>query len=397
MKSYLSHLECSRCGQHYSASKPHNVCPACGKVLLARYDLVALKQAFSRDELSHRPASMWRYYELMPVSQQQNVVSLGEGMTPLLKAERLGESLGCDSLFIKDEGTNPTGTFKSRGLSAAVSKAKELGIKSMVMPTAGNAGSALAAYAARAGIEAHVFMPDDTPAMNKVECLTYGAHCYFVKGNISDAGKAARESGQGKGWFDASTFKEPYRVEGKKTMGIELAEQLGWSMPDAIIYPAGGGTGLVGIWKAFDELEALGWLKGKRPRMIAVQSAGCAPIVSAFSRKREFAEAWTNPATIATGLKVPAPFADYLILKVLYDSQGTAVAASEEQIVAAIKEMARLEGVLACPEGAATLAALKYLLGQGFLSPKETIVLLNTGSGLKYPEVISATLPEMAR
>jgi len=333
---------------------------------------------------------MWRYYELMPVINPENVVTLGEGMTPLIGAKRLGKSLGCSNLMIKEEGLNPTGTFKARGLSVAVSKAKELGVRDMVMPSAGNAGSALAAYAAKAGMRAHVFLPDDTPEMNKLECIAYQAQCCYVQGNIADAGRAAEENGRGKDWFSVSTFKEPYRVEGKKTMGIEVAEQLGWSIPDAIIYPTGGGTGILGMWKAFDELEQLGWIGEKRPKMICVQSTGCAPIVKAFSEGSKFAESWLDAQTIATGLKVPSPFADYLILGVISDSEGTAVAVTDTEIIEAVQEIAHLEGILACPEGAATLAGLKHLLAQGFLNRTEKIVLFNTGSGLKYPELVSA-------
>lgn len=390
MKSYLSHLECTYCGRVASANQLQNVCSTCGKVLYPRYDLEGVKKVLSREDITLRPASMWRYYELMPVINPENVVTLGEGMTPLIEAKRLGKSLGCSNLMIKEEGLNPTGTFKARGLSVAVSKAKELGVRDMVMPSAGNAGSALAAYAAKAGMRAHVFLPDDTPEMNKLECIAYQAQCYYVQGNIADAGRAAEENGRGKDWFSVSTFKEPYRVEGKKTMGIEVAEQLGWSMPDAIIYPTGGGTGILGMWKAFDELEQLGWIGEKRPKMICVQSTGCAPIVKAFSEGSKFAESWLDAQTIATGLKVPSPFADYLILGVISDSEGTAVAVTDTEIIEAVQEIAHLEGILACPEGAATLAGLKHLLAQGFLNRTEKIVLFNTGSGLKYPELVSA-------
>ena len=390
MKSYLSHLECTYCGRVASANQLQNVCSTCGKVLYPRYDLEGVKKVLSREDITLRPASMWRYYELMPVINPENVVTLGEGMTPLIEAKRLGKSLGCSNLMIKEEGLNPTGTFKARGLSVAVSKAKELGVRDMVMPSAGNAGSALAAYAAKAGMRAHVFLPDDTPEMNKLECIAYQAQCCYVQGNIADAGRAAEENGRGKDWFSVSTFKEPYRVEGKKTMGIEVAEQLGWSIPDAIIYPTGGGTGILGMWKAFDELEQLGWIGEKRPKMICVQSTGCAPIVKAFSEGSKFAESWLDAQTIATGLKVPSPFADYLILGVISDSEGTAVAVTDTEIIEAVQEIAHLEGILACPEGAATLAGLKHLLAQGFLSHTEQIVLFNTGSGLKYPELVSA-------
>ena len=389
MKSYLSHLECTHCGRVAPANQLQNVCSACGKILYPRYDLEGVKKVLSREDIALRPANMWRYYELMPVINPENVVTLGEGMTPLIEAKRLGKSLGCSNLMIKEEGLNPTGTFKARGLSVAVSKAKELGVRDMVMPSAGNAGSALAAYAAKAGMGAYVFLPDDTPEMNKLECIAYQAQCCYVQGNIADAGRAAEENSRGKDWFSVSTLKEPYRVEGKKTMGIEIVEQLGWSMPDAIIYPTGGGTGILGMWKAFDELEQLGWIGKKRPKMICVQSTGCAPIVKAFNEGSKFAEPWPDAQTIATGLKVPSPFADYLILGVISDSKGTAIAVTDTEIIEAVQEIAHLEGILVCPEGAATLAGLKHLLAQGFLNCTERIVLFNTGSGLKYPELVS--------
>ncbi|HET7770836.1 MAG TPA: threonine synthase, partial [Chloroflexota bacterium] len=303
--SFLTHLECSNCGQTAEAQRLQTVCPACGRVLFARYDLAGAKQALPREKLGERPHTMWRYAEVMPVGRPENVVSLGEGMTPLLAAPRLGKALGCSRLYVKEEGLNPTGTFKARGLSAAVSRALELGAKSLAIPSAGNAGAALAAYAARAGLPAYVFMPVDAPDSTKAECVFYGARLYLVRGLINDAGKIVREGTPVRGWFEVSTLKEPYRAEGKKTMGYEVAEQLGWELPDVILYPTGGGTGLVGMWKAFEEMEALGWIGPERPRMVAVQAAGCAPIVEAFEKGGESAEFWDHAATIASGLRVP--------------------------------------------------------------------------------------------
>lgn len=389
MKSYLSHLECSQCGATCSSEKPQRVCPACGKVLLARYDLEGLRRSVEPKTFSSRAGGMWRYFELLPVRDEDNIVSLGEGGTPLLKARNLGRRLGVEALYIKEEGLNPTGTFKARGLSAAVSRAVELGVRRFVMPSAGNAGGALAAYAARAGLEAHLFMPRDAPEANRKECAALGAHLTLVEGHIGDAGRAAGEKAATDGLFDLSTLKEPYRLEGKKTMGLELAQDLGWKMPDVIVYPTGGGTGIIGMWKAFREMLQLGWVEGPLPRFVVIQSSGCQPIVRAFQRSEATAQPWADPETIAQGLKVPAPFADYLILQVLRETGGTALAVEDREIVTALKEMASLEGVFACPEGAATLAGLRHLLEGDFLQGDETIVLLNTGSGMKYLDVLS--------
>lgn len=338
-----------------------------------------------RDEFARRTKGMWRWAELLPVQHPENRIFLGEGDTALLRLPHFEKTLGLNTLFVKDESSNPTGSFKARGLSAAVSKAKELGVQKVIIPTAGNAGGAMAAYAARAGLKAHIFMPKDTPFANVEESRMAGAEVILVDGLISDAAGMAGEKARAEGWFDVSTFKEPYRVEGKKIMGYELAESFGWELPDVIVYPTGGGTGLVGMWKAFAELEELGWLeKTKRPRMVSVQAEGCAPVVRAFEKQASFCDFWINAQTIASGLRVPKSFADHLILQDIYDSNGTAVAVSDEAILEAQKQLAQHEGIFAAPEGAATLAALQLLVEQRWVQPDERIVLFNTGSGLKY-------------
>ncbi|GAB4454380.1 MAG: threonine synthase [Anaerolineales bacterium] len=383
--SYLSHLQCSKCGKAYPHQQVQTFCRECQAPLLAVYDLERVRREVDREEVSRRPKGMWRWHELLPLTNPSNVIFLGEGDTALLKLANLGRELGLPHLFVKDESTNPTGSFKARGLAAAVSKAKELGVERVIIPTAGNAGGAMAAYAARAGMQAAVYMPNDTPRANMEECRIVGAEVILVEGVISDAAKQAAERARAEGWFDVSTFKEPYRTEGKKVMGYELAEQFGWDLPDVILYPTGGGTGLVGMWKAFAELEALGWLKhGRRPRMVAVQAEGCAPVVKAFEANAPGCEFWENAHTIASGLRVPKSFADALILNDLRESRGTAVAVSDEAILDAQRQLGRLEGIFAAPEGAATLAALKELLKQKWLDPAERVVLFNTGSGLKY-------------
>ncbi len=389
MKSYLTHLECTACGNTYSAEEAHRTCPTCGKVLYARYDLEAARREVDRDSLVTRPANMWRYFELMPVWEEENVLSLGEGMTPLLHAGALGAQLGCPHLFIKDESANPTGSFKARGLSAAVSKARELGITRLTMPSAGNAAGAVAAYCAKGGMEAHVFMPMDAPLANQQECIAFGAHLTLVDGLISDAGRLSREHAEREGLFDVSTLQEPYRAEGKKTMGYELAEQLGWRTPDVILYPTGGGTGIVGIWKAFQEMMALGWLTEVTTRMVAVQSDGCAPIVRAFHEGADHAEPWQGAATIAAGIRVPAAIGDYLILQALRDSGGDALTVSDQDMLGDIRAIASAEGVFACPEGAATLSGLRRMLRDGTVDPAATIVLLNTGSAYKYLDALA--------
>ena len=383
--SYILYLKCSGCEKEYSHNEIHTFCPACQSPLLTIYDLEKVRQNVDRDEISHRSKGMWRWAELLPVVNPENQVFLGEGDTPLLSLPHLESKLGLSNLYVKDESSNPTGSFKARGLSAAISKAKELGVEKVIIPTAGNAGGAMAAYAARAGLRAHIFMPKDTPYANIEESRMTGAEVILVDGLISDAAGMAGEKARAEGWFDVSTFKEPYRVEGKKVMGYELAEAFGWELPDVIIYPTGGGTGLVGMWKAFAELEALGWLKNtKRPRMVSVQANGCAPVVRAFESGASFCDFWLNAHTIASGLRVPKSFADHLILQNIYESNGTAVAVSDEAILEAQKELARLEGIFAAPEGAATLAALQQLIDKKWVQPEERIVLFNTGSGLKY-------------
>ncbi|HET6319790.1 MAG TPA: threonine synthase [Chloroflexota bacterium] len=389
-RSYLTHLECSNCGKTAEAARLQTVCEACGRVLFARYDLEAARRAFPREGLAGRDHTMWRYHEVLPVADSRHIVSLGEGMTPLLPAERLGRELGCTQLYVKEEGLNPTGTFKARGLSAAVSRALELGAKALAIPSAGNAGAALAAYGARAGLPAYVFMPQDAPDSTKAECALYGARLYLVRGLINDAGKIVREGTPRRGWFDVSTLKEPYRAEGKKTMGYELAEQLGWELPDAVLYPTGGGTGIVGMWKAFDEMERLGWIGSQRPKMISVQAEGCAPIVRAFREGTRHAEAWQDAHSVAGGIRVPVAIGDYLILDAVRASGGTALTVSDDALLEDMRALARGEGISAAPEGAATLAGLRRLLQDGFLKQDERIVLFNTGSGLKYQDLYAA-------
>ena len=385
--SYLIQLICSGCDRVYSPKELHTFCPECQSPLLSNYDLKNLRVHLDRDEVSRRPKGMWRWHEMLPITNPENIVFLGEGDTALLKVPNLGNELGLANLYVKDESTNPTGSFKARGLASAVSKAKELGIKKVIIPTAGNAGGAMAAYAARANIRAAIYMPKDTPRANIEESRMAGADVILIDGLISDAAGVAGEKARAEGWFDLSTFKEPYRAEGKKIMGYELAEAFDWSLPDVIIYPTGGGTGLVGMWKAFAELEELGWLENtKRPRMVAVQAEGCAPVVKAYESAAEFCDFWLNAHTLASGLRVPKSFADTLILSDLRESNGMAVAVSDQSILDAQSQLGRLEGIFAAPEGAATLAALHVLLKKKWITPDEHIVLFNTGSGLKYLE-----------
>ncbi len=388
MKSYLTHLECTYCGRERSADEPNRLCAECGKVLYARYDLSAVAAALDRDDLAGRPANMWRYFEVMPVRSEDNVLTLGEGYTPIFEAGRLAGRLGFDRLLIKDEGLNPTGSFKARGMSAAVSKAKELGVTKITMPSAGNAAGATAAYTARGGMEAHVFMPRDAPEAAQKESLQFGANLTLVDGLISDAGQLSRAMAAEQGLFDISTLQEPYRAEGKKTMGYEIAEQMGWTLPDAIVYPTGGGTGIVGMWKAFAEMEAMGWIGPERPKMYCVQAEGCAPIVRAFEQGAEFAEPWEGAETIAPGIRVPGAIGDYLILASLRESGGGALTVSDDEIREYMADVTALEGVFMCPEGAATAAALPKLLAQGNLAASETVLLMNTGSGLKNLELM---------
>ncbi|MGB3305568.1 MAG: threonine synthase [Thermomicrobiales bacterium] len=391
MGSALTGLECSACGSTYADTELLTICPACGKVLFARYDLQQAASTMTPEALASRPWTMWRYVELMPVRDHRFVVSLGEGGTPLLPAPTLGARWGLERLLVKDEGQNPTGSFKARGLSAAVSRAWELGARAIAIPSAGNAASAMAAYAARAGLPAHVFMPEDAPEVTKAECRIYGAHLTLVKGLINDAGRALREAKQDD-WFDVSTLKEPYRAEGKKTMGLELAEQLGWRLPDAIIYPTGGGTGIVGMWKAFAELEAMSLIGAKRPKMIVVQAAGCAPIVRAFEQGTTHAEPWEGAETVAAGLRVPVAIGDYLILEAVRASGGTALTVSEEELMAGVNDAARHEGIFVSPEAGATFAAVPKLLASGVIGAHDEVVIYATGSGMKHTRETVAAL-----
>jgi len=377
----IAYLECTRCGQHLSAETPQTVCPKDGGVLYARYDLAAIKAGFLAAQLKDRPATMWRYREVLPDAQP---VTLGEGFTPMLPSREF------PNVFIKDEGLNPTGSFKARGLSAAVTMARHYGLTKLAIPSAGNAAGALAAYAAAAALEAHIFMPKDVPMANRIESEYYGAHVTLVDGLISDCARIVGERKAKEGWFDVTTLKEPFRVEGKKTMGYEVAEQLDWQIPDGIIYPTGGGVGLLGMWKAFEELEQLGWIGSERPQMIAVQSAGCAPVVKAWDDGKTTSEMWTNAATLASGLRVPKPYGDYLILDILNKSGGLALAVTDDEILAAMREWARVEGIFAAPEGAAALAAYRKLRASDFFSGDDRVVLFNTGTGLKYLDTIES-------
>ncbi|MBV8859641.1 MAG: threonine synthase [Acidobacteria bacterium] len=382
----VTHLECALCGTAYEARRLHNLCTECGRPLLVRYDLDTAARTLTRESLKGRRADLWRYAEVLPVEREENIVSLGEGWTPLLRAERLGARLGLPNLYVKDESQNPTQSFKARGMTAAVSMAKELGVKKLAVPSAGNAAGALAAYAARAGLEAHIFMPKDTPRANVVECEQTGAHVTLMEGLITDCGAEVGRRKEAEGWFDVSTLKEPYRVEGKKTLGYELAEQFEWELPDVCVYPTGGGTGLVGMWKAFAEMEALGWIGSKRPRMVSVQSEGCAPIVRAFEEGKRFADEFENAATVASGLRVPKAVGDFLILDALRASNGAAVAVSDEELLAAVGEIGAAEGLFVAPEGAACLPALRKLIERGEVKRDERVVLFNTGAGVKYLE-----------
>jgi threonine synthase len=382
--TFVTHLECAATGERYEADQVHNLSKA-GKPLLVRYDLPGVRKALTKDALAQRPADLWRYRELLPVRKTQDIVSLGEAMTPLLPLPRLAKQLGGGEILVKDEGRLPTGSFKARGLVMAVSMAKAFGIKHMAMPTNGNAGAALAAYATRAGIRTTIFCPEDTPEVNVSEIAMQGANVYRVNGLIDDCGKIVGEGKAKLGWFDTSTLKEPYRIEGKKTMGLELAEQLGWQVPDVIFYPTGGGTGLIGMWKAFAELEAIGFIGSKRPRMVAVQAEGCAPMVRAYEKGEEHAPRFENAHTIASGIRVPAAIGDFLILRAVRESKGFAIAVSDAAITAAVDEVAKQEGFLMCPEGGATYAAYKQSLADGRVSKAERAVLFNCAIGLKYP------------
>jgi threonine synthase len=405
----VTHLECALCGLRHETRKLQNLCVECGKPLLVRYDLEKAAETLTPESLISRESSLWRYREVLPVENRDNIISFGEGWTPLLKADRLAATLPIKlNLFIKDEGQNPTQSFKARGMTAAISMANELGVKRVAVPSAGNAASAMAAYAARAGMEAFIFMPSDTPRANVVECEQTGAHVTLVDGLITDCGKIVAERKEAEGWFDVSTLKEPYRVEGKKTMGYELVEQFaavdstGYTgpmrnpqspirnrLPDVIIYPTGGGTGLIGMWKAFDEMEQMGWIDSRRPRMVTVQSETCAPIVRAFEKGERFADEFENASTVASGLRVPKAIGDFMILDAIRASGGTALSVPDHELVAAVGEIGAAEGVFAAPEGAACLPAMRELINEGFVKEGETVVLFNTGSGIKYLEAFA--------
>lgn len=382
----VTHLYCSSCGKEHSPRRLLNLCD-CGKPLFVAYDLEKAQTTLSRESLADRVPSLWRYEEVLPVEDRSNRLTLGEGMTPLVLAERLGKLLGMRHLYIKDESLNPTGSFKARGMSVAISMAKELGVKKLAVPSAGNAAGALAAYAAKAGLEAFIFMPKDTPKANIIECRQTGAHVTLIDGLITDCGRIVGDRKQAEGWFDVSTLKEPYRVEGKKTMGYELAEQLGWELPDVILYPTGGGTGLIGMWKAFDEMERMGWIGSQRPRMVSVQAEGCAPIVQAFKSGLQSGAQIDDARTVASGLRVPRAIGDFIMLDILRKSGGTAVAVTDEELLCAVKDIGAAEGIFVAPEGGACLPALKQLIERGEVSGDERVVLFNTGTGLKYLDV----------
>ena len=384
----VTHLYCSACARELEPNRLYNLCE-CGKPLMVAYDLESAQMTLTREMLAGREPTLWRYREVLPVEDEANRITLGEGMTPLARAARLGKSLSMPNLYIKDESLNPTASFKARGMAVAVSMAKELGVKKLAVPSAGNAAGALAAYAAKAGLEAFIFMPSDTPKANIVECQQTGANVTLIDGLITDCGRIVGERKEAEGWFDVSTLKEPYRVEGKKTMGYELAEQFGWELPDVIVYPTGGGTGLIGMWKAFDEMERMGWIDDRRPRMVSVQAEGCAPVVRAFEAGASVGAEIIDAHTIASGLRVPRAVGDFIMLDILRKSGGTACPVTDEELLAAVKEIGSAEGIFAAPEGAACLPALRQLLDRGDVSRDERVVLFNTGSGLKYLEAFS--------
>jgi len=392
--NFVTHLECANCGERHDAGRPHGLCVKCQRPLWVKYDLAAVGKKFSKKDLAGRASSLWRYRELLPVMDPAKIVSLAETMTPLLAVNRIAGQMGVKNLLVKDESRLPTGSFKARGMAMAVTMANEFGIRRVAVPTAGNAGGAMAAYAARAGMEAYVFMPQDTPVINAKECWLAGAKTFYVNGLINDCGRIVGEGKTKKGWFDLSTLKEPYRIEGKKTMGLELAEQLDWELPDVILYPTGGGTGLIGMWKAFAELEQLGWLASSRkPRMISCQSDGCAPIATAFAKGERFAAKFENAATIASGVRVPVAVGDFMILDAVCASGGTAIAVPEQTIGPWMKKSISPEGLAICPETAVCFSALEMLLARGEIKPDERIVVFNTGAAQKYPEAVKEQLP----
>jgi threonine synthase len=390
----VTHLYCSACAAEYASDKLYNLCAACGKPLFVAYDLEKARETLTKESLESRVPTLWRYEEVLPVKDKQNQISLGEGMTPLHKAETLGARYGLKCLYIKDESANPTQSFKARGMAVAVSMAKELGVRKVAAPSAGNAAGALSAYAAFAGMECHIFVPKDTPKACIIECQVLGANVNLVDGLITDCGKIVAERKEAEGWFDVSTLKEPYRVEGKKTLGYEIAEQMNWHLPDVILYPTGGGTGLIGMWKAFDEMEKMDWIDSTRPRMISVQAVGCAPIVEAFEQNLDHGTEIENAHTVASGLRVPKAIGDFIMLDILRKSKGTAVAVSDAELIQGAREIGASEGIFAAPEGGALLSALKKLLETGEIEKDERIVLFNTGSGIKYLEAfVSAMAP----
>ena len=396
MANFVTHLECANCGLQYDPTLAHNLCTACSRPLWVKYDLAALGRAFSKSQLKDRPANLWRYLEMLPIADPAKIVSLNETVTPILETPRLGAEFGVTRLCVKDESRLPTGSFKARGMALAVSKANELGIHTVAAPTAGNAGGAMAAYAARAGMQAYVFMPEDTPSINQKECYLAGAHTFLVNGLITDCGRIVGEGRKTKGWFDLSTLKEPYRIEGKKTMGLELAEQMEWELPDVILYPTGGGTGLIGMWKAFKELETLGWLASSRkPRMYSCQSEGCAPIAVAFAKGERFAAKFEHAATIASGIRVPAAVGDFMILDAVRESGGEALATAEADIPRWMRLAASREGIALCPETAVCFGALEVLLRRGVVKPHERILVFNTGASQKYPAAVKEHLPRI--
>ena len=388
----VTHLECSECGRRHEAGQAQNLCE-CGGPLLVRYDLESIRQSWSREELDDAPADMWRYAPVLPVRDERNIVSMGEGWTPMVRTRRLGERLGAANLYVKDEGLNPTGSFKARGLACAISMCRELGIRKVAIPSAGNAAGACATYAAAAGIEAHIFMPVDVPQSNFVECAAAGAKVTLIDGLISDCGRIVAERKQAEGWFEVSTLKEPYRIEGKKTMGYEVAEQFEWRLPDAILYPAGGGVGLIGMWKAFDEMEQLGWIGPERPKMIAVQAEGCQPVVRAWKEGSDRSQFYAGAATVASGLRVPKPLGDKLMLTAIRDSGGCAIAVSDADMIDGGLALTELEGMFPAPEGGACVAAVPRLISDGVLNSEDRILIYNTGSGLKYLEAYSTRFP----
>ena len=389
---FASHLECPKCDAHYETEQPHQLC-SCGSPLLVRYDLEKVGSNMSKEQVAGRLPDLWRYRELLPVVDESNIVTMGEGMSPLLKLERLGAEVGLSNLYMKDEGIIPTGSFKARGAAVGVSRAKELGVKTLAMPTNGNAGGAWALYCAKAGIEAVIVMPKDAPVIPRSECAIAGVSLSLVNGLISDAGKIVAQAVGEHQWYDASTLKEPYRIEGKKTMGLELAEQFGWQMPDVVLYPTGGGVGLIGIYKALCELKSLGWVEGPLPRLVAVQATGCAPIVRAFEAGARESEFWENAHTCAFGITVPKAIGDFLVLDAVYETDGCAIAVSDEDTLENEALLASMEGAFVCPEGAATLAASRQLLADGWIKSDERVVLLNTGCGIKYPETVVCDPP----